>query len=108
MRVRRIQRTLELRLAQRRGVASNENELGLAAPETLQSGLVAENNLARLHNQRKLAVDAVRIGLGPGEKWSVVVLEPVVKPKPPRGRSHRVIYALEGNRNGEHTSWGPL
>lgn len=61
-------RTLELRLAQRRGVASDQDELGLAGTEGLQRRLVAQNDFARLHHKRELAVDAVRIGLGPGDR----------------------------------------
>lgn len=35
---------LELRLAERRGVASNDDELGLSAAERLEGGLVAEDD----------------------------------------------------------------
>ena len=39
---------LELRLAERRGVASDDDELGLAGAEGLEGGLVAESDLAGL------------------------------------------------------------
>ena len=39
---------LELALAERRGVASNNNELGLARAKGLEGGLVAESDLAGL------------------------------------------------------------
>ena len=41
-------RTLELRLAQRRSVAGDDDELGLAGAQSLQRGLVAESDLAGL------------------------------------------------------------
>lgn len=41
---------LELGLAERRSVASDDNQLGLAGAQLLQCGLVAECDLARLHN----------------------------------------------------------
>lgn len=40
--------TLELRLPERRGVAGNDDELGLARAQRLEGGLVAESDLARL------------------------------------------------------------
>jgi hypothetical protein len=39
---------LELRLAERRSVASNDDELGLARSQALQCGLVAKGDLAGL------------------------------------------------------------
>lgn len=39
---------LELRLAERRGVASNDDELGLAGAEGLEGGLVTKSDLAGL------------------------------------------------------------
>lgn len=39
---------LELRLAERRGVASNDDELGLAGAEGLEGGLVTQSDLAGL------------------------------------------------------------
>lgn len=68
---------LELGLAERRSVAGDDDELGLARAERLEGGLVAESDLARLSRlletcsvgdcsvyahldrQRKLGVDAV-------------------------------------------------
>jgi hypothetical protein len=69
---------LELRLPQRRSVASNDDELGLARAKALEGRLVSEsdpakicqrdatsmcarkvNLLARLHNKRKARVDGV-------------------------------------------------
>lgn len=74
---------LELRLAERGSVASNDNELGLAGAEGLEGRLVTKSDyeakllalliilfplswrrqltLARLHNKRQLGVDAVRV-----------------------------------------------
>lgn len=39
---------LELRLAERRGVASNDDELGLAGAKGLEGGLVTQSDLAGL------------------------------------------------------------
>jgi hypothetical protein len=39
---------LELRLAERRGVAGNDDELGLAGAEGLEGGLVTKSDLAGL------------------------------------------------------------
>jgi hypothetical protein len=66
---------LKLRLPQRRGVASNDDELGLASSQALEGRLVAEsdptqvslalvefallNVLARLHHKREARVDGV-------------------------------------------------
>lgn len=67
---------LELRLAERGGVASNDDELGLAGAERLEGALVSESDpvclllavavakfrvyvLARLHHKRKARVDGV-------------------------------------------------
>lgn len=57
--------TLELALPEGRGVAGNQDELGLSRPQRLESRPVAKDDLSGLHNKRKLAVDAVSIGLGP-------------------------------------------
>jgi hypothetical protein len=78
---------LQLRLAERRGVAGDEDQLGLARAEsygerrlariftilyvhrdafsglTLQGGLVTQNDLARLHHQGEARVEGVS-GLG--------------------------------------------
>lgn len=54
---------LELGLAERRGVASNDDELGLAVAERLEGALVAESDFARLHDQSQTAVDRVGIAL---------------------------------------------
>ena len=54
---------LKLRLAERRGVASNDDELGLAVAERLEGALVAEGDFARLHDQSQTAVDRVGIAL---------------------------------------------
>lgn len=53
------QRTLKLTLAERRGVASNDDELGLSRSEGLEGGLVSKGDLSRLHHKRKARVDAV-------------------------------------------------
>lgn len=50
---------LKLGLAQRRSVASNDDELGLSVAEGLQGGLVAEGDFARLHHKRQARVDGV-------------------------------------------------
>lgn len=44
---------LELRLAERGSVASDDDELGLAGAQALQGRLVTESDLARLHDQRQ-------------------------------------------------------
>jgi hypothetical protein len=54
---------LQLRLAERRSVASNDDQLGLARAQRLQRALVADSNLAGLHDKRQLGVDAVGIAL---------------------------------------------
>lgn len=46
---------LELRLAERRSVASNEDELGLAGAEGLEGLLVSQHDATRLDNKSKLA-----------------------------------------------------
>ena len=43
-----VERTLKLRLPERRRVASDDDELGLAGAQSLQGGLVAERDLAGL------------------------------------------------------------
>lgn len=50
---------LELRLAERRRVAGDDNKLGLAGSEGLEGALVAESDLAGLHGQRQLGVDTI-------------------------------------------------
>jgi len=52
---------LELRLAERRGVASNDDELGLAGAEGLEGGLVAKSDLAGLCWKSDTALHGVRI-----------------------------------------------
>ena len=47
---------LKLRLAERGGVASNNDQLGLARSQTLQSALIAKDDFAGLHNQRQARV----------------------------------------------------
>jgi len=51
---------LNLRLAEGRAVARDDDELSLAAAERLDGGLVAEAVLATLHDKRQLGVDVVR------------------------------------------------
>ena len=51
--------TLKLRLPQRRSVAGNDDELGLASAEALEGGLVSEGDLTGLHHKRKARVDGV-------------------------------------------------
>ena len=51
--------TLKLRLPQRRSVAGNDDELGLASSQALEGGLVAEGDLTGLHHKRKARVDGV-------------------------------------------------
>ena len=48
---------LELRLAERGGVASDDDELGLAGTEHLEGALVAEDVLARLHDEGETGGD---------------------------------------------------
>ena len=45
-----MERTLELRLPQRRGVASDDDELGLASTESLEGRLVTQSDLAGLRS----------------------------------------------------------
>ena len=47
---------LELRLPQGRGVAGNQNQLGLAGAERLEGALVSEDDLAGLHDKGHLGV----------------------------------------------------
>lgn len=42
---------LELRLAQRRSVSGNDDQLGLASTEGLEGGLVTEGDLSTLHTK---------------------------------------------------------
>jgi len=46
--------TLELRLPERGRVARDDDELGLAGAQSLERGLVAQSDLARLYTNRKL------------------------------------------------------
>lgn len=50
---------LELRLAERRGVSGNDDELGLSRSELLESRLVSEGDLSGLHNKCQTTVDGV-------------------------------------------------
>jgi hypothetical protein len=50
---------LKLRLAERRGVAGNDDQLGFSRSKALQSRLVTKGDLSRLHNQSQTAVDRV-------------------------------------------------
>jgi len=43
-----LELTLEFRLTQRRRVAGDDDELGLAGAQSLEGGLVAESDFARL------------------------------------------------------------
>jgi hypothetical protein len=49
---------LEERFSERWGVLGNHDELCLARPEALQSGLVAKCDLARLDDKSELRSDA--------------------------------------------------
>lgn len=88
---------LELRLAERRSVAGNDDELGLASAEGLEGGLVAKGDctakrwlvddafgkdadfekrrtLARLHHKREARVDGVGgLALLGGHRYAVEV-----------------------------------
>jgi len=48
---------LDLRLAERRSVAGNDDQLALAAAQSLEGLLVAKAVLAGLHDQRQTGVD---------------------------------------------------
>lgn len=50
---------LKLGLAQRRAVAGDEDQLGLARAESLHGGLGTHGNLARLHHKRKARGEGV-------------------------------------------------
>jgi hypothetical protein len=50
---------LQLRLPQRRSVASNDDKLGLAGTQALEGRLVTEGDFARLHHKREARVDGV-------------------------------------------------
>lgn len=51
--------TLELTLAERGGVAGNDDQLGLSRPEGLEGRLVTQSDLSRLHHKRQARVDVV-------------------------------------------------
>merc|ERR1712199_96158 len=50
---------LDLALPHWRNVVADENELGLAAAQALEHGLVAQGVLAALHDERKATVDVI-------------------------------------------------
>ena len=52
---------LDLRLAKRRGVVGDDDELGLSGAESLDHGLVTKGSLARLHHELDARVD--RLGV---------------------------------------------
>lgn len=52
---------LDLRLSEGRAVFGDQNELGLARSELLESLLVTEGELARLNNELELGVDRLRV-----------------------------------------------
>ena len=54
---------LELRLAERRSVAGDDDKLGLAVAEALQGALVSKSDLSGLHHKREARVDGVGIAL---------------------------------------------
>lgn len=54
---------LDLALAQGRAVVGDQDQLGLALPQSLQSCLVTQAVLATLHDQLQSRIDGV-LGLG--------------------------------------------
>lgn len=50
---------LDLGLSQSRGVASNDDELGLTLSESLDGGLVTEGVLSGLDSKTELGVDVI-------------------------------------------------
>ena len=48
---------LDLRLAEGRSVGSDDDQLALSGPKSLQSLLVSQAVLSRLHNQSKSGID---------------------------------------------------
>lgn len=54
----------DLGLTERRTVASEDDKLGLSRTKRLESLLVSEVELTRLHNEGKTGVDALRVLLG--------------------------------------------
>lgn len=71
---------LELRLAERGRVASDDDELGLAGTQALQSRLVTESDLARLHDQRQARGQGVGLLL---RLFKLSALRPDVAGRPP-------------------------
>lgn len=51
--------TLELRLAERRGVGSDQDQLGLAAAERLEGSLVAQRDLSGLDDEGQTLTEGV-------------------------------------------------
>ena len=52
---------LELRLAERGGVAGDDDELGLAGAEGLEGGLVTKSDLAGLFFERCISLDVLSV-----------------------------------------------
>lgn len=63
---------LELRLAERRGVAGNDDELGLAGAEGLEGGLVTKSDLAGLLWKCQLCCSSLGVGISPGMRTLIV------------------------------------
>lgn len=56
--------TLELRLAERRAVASDDDELGLARSERFERRLESQGDLTRLDDESEAGIDRIRCLLG--------------------------------------------
>lgn len=54
----------KLRLAERRGVSGNDDQLGLSVSQRLKGRLVSENVLPGFHHQRQTGVDGISRLLG--------------------------------------------
>lgn len=52
--------TLKLRLAERRAVASDDDELGLARPKRFERQLESQGDLARLDDESEAGIDRIR------------------------------------------------
>ena len=83
---------LELTLAERRSVAGNDDELGLARADGLDGALVTKDDGTGLHNKRKARVDRV------GGCWKSATMSLCFKNG--KGQGRRGGCGLEGIEGG--------